>query len=53
MAKHTSISSALKDGILCVYSSEKSTRKLLDLTPEQKLGGVGFGAVEKFRVRII
>jgi tRNA A37 threonylcarbamoyladenosine dehydratase len=54
MAKHTSIHDALKNGVPCVYSSEKSTRKLLDLTPEQKARGAGeFGAVDNFRVRIM
>lgn len=54
MAKYSSISEALQNGIPCVYSSEKSTRKLLELTPEQKARGAGeFGAVDNFRVRIM
>lgn len=53
-AKYTSVSEALEDGIPCIYSSEKSSRKLLDLTEEQKQRGASeFGAMDNFRVRIM
>eukprot|EP00944_MAST-04C_sp_MAST-4C-sp1_P007705 g7705.t1 len=54
MAKYSSALGSLRDGIPVVYSSEKASRKLLELTPEQKAKGADhFGAVDNFRVRIM
>ncbi len=54
MSKYSSALGALRDGIPVVYSSEKASRKLLELTPEQKAKGADhFGAVDNFRVRIM
>ena len=49
MSKHSSALGALRDGIPVVYSSEKSSRKLLKVTPGKKAKGANhFGSVDNF-----
>jgi len=43
----------MTEGMLCVYSVEKTKRGLLPLTEEQKAAPKEFGTVENFRLRVI